>query len=381
MTLTAAPALPAHPPPLIPADVDITGFPYMPLYVDRLLKSKSWLICKRKPELAFFMVNLWMRAWHERPGASLENDDDVLADAARCDPLRWDTYKRDVMRAWVLCSDGRWYHPVCAELVRNAWESRLALQWRRESDRLRKENKLRAEAKLDALPVPTLEQWKAARVPPETAHFPPESLGFPAESSLNREGEGNGREREVKNPGGTPPRPPVKRPLRVRSGKRPPKVVFSAVPSANAHEPRQKVLGLGVPREFKVHEGGKPEAPTTATWNAYRDAFITLKGVEPQKRNKAVNGALWVFVEQLGADAPHVAAWYVAHRHNAHVQAEHCIEMLVKHRASLHTQWKRRRMTTAAEAHAGEVPVAHANVFAEANARLEQRKQEKANGN
>jgi hypothetical protein len=45
----------------------MTIAPYMPLYIQRLQRSKAWLRCKRRPELAFYMVNLWMRAWHEVP--------------------------------------------------------------------------------------------------------------------------------------------------------------------------------------------------------------------------------------------------------------------------------------------------------------------------
>src|SRR5262249_5330401 len=72
------------PPPMVPAEVDLRDFPYMPFEVARLRRSKAWLICKRRPELAFYMLNLWTAAWHERPGGSLEDDDDVLADAAMC---------------------------------------------------------------------------------------------------------------------------------------------------------------------------------------------------------------------------------------------------------------------------------------------------------
>ncbi len=47
------------PPPPIAADVDLTDFQFMPLDVARLRRSKAWLICKRRPELAFYMMNLW----------------------------------------------------------------------------------------------------------------------------------------------------------------------------------------------------------------------------------------------------------------------------------------------------------------------------------
>jgi uncharacterized protein YdaU (DUF1376 family) len=118
------------PEPLVPADVDLRGMPFMPLYIDRLQKSKAWLLCKRRPELAFFLMNLWMRSWQEVPAASLEDDEDVLADAAMVDHKTWSKVRADALRGWVKCSDGRLYHPVVAELAVEAWGQRQAYRER-----------------------------------------------------------------------------------------------------------------------------------------------------------------------------------------------------------------------------------------------------------
>ena len=96
----------------------------MPLQVERLKKSKAWLYAKRRPELGFYMINLWAASWHEVPAASLEDDDDVLADAAMCDLKRWPQVKEKVLHGWVKCSDGRLYHPVVAEKAIEAWEAK-----------------------------------------------------------------------------------------------------------------------------------------------------------------------------------------------------------------------------------------------------------------
>lgn len=110
--------------PLTPADCDLRDFPYMPLDVVRLRRSKAWLLCKRQPELAFYMLNLWGASWHEIPAASLEDDDDVLADAAMCDVKKWRKIKDILLRGWIKCSDGRLYHPVVAEKALIAWSSK-----------------------------------------------------------------------------------------------------------------------------------------------------------------------------------------------------------------------------------------------------------------
>jgi hypothetical protein len=114
------------------------GLTYMPLHIERLQKSKAWLVCKRRPELAFYILNLWMRAWTEEPAGSIENDDDVMSDAAMCPPDKWPKLKEDALRGWVLCSDGRWYHPTVCEIALETWEEQTIERARRALDRERK---------------------------------------------------------------------------------------------------------------------------------------------------------------------------------------------------------------------------------------------------
>lgn len=100
-------------------DLDVQRLPYMPLQIERLRKSKAWLRCKRNPEIAFYMVNLWMRAWHEIPAGSIEDDDDVLADAAMCSPEKWEELKDDILRGWDR-RDGRVWHSTVTEIATDA---------------------------------------------------------------------------------------------------------------------------------------------------------------------------------------------------------------------------------------------------------------------
>lgn len=129
------------PQPLVPAEVDLRDFSWMPIEIHRLRRSKAWLICKRKPELAFYMINLWTASWHDTPAASLEDDDDVLADLAMCDPLKWPKVREQVLRGWVKCGDGRLYHQVVADLARSAWTQKQAQRQRTEAARQAREQK------------------------------------------------------------------------------------------------------------------------------------------------------------------------------------------------------------------------------------------------
>lgn len=127
--------------PLVQPDVDLRDFSWMPVEINRLRRSKAWLICKRKPELAFYMLNLWTASWHDTPAASLEDDDDVLADLAMCEPSKWPKVREQVLRGWIKCDDGRLYHPVVAEMAHGAWQQKQAQRQRTEAARHAREQK------------------------------------------------------------------------------------------------------------------------------------------------------------------------------------------------------------------------------------------------
>ena len=121
------------PDPLTPADCDLRDFPWMPLVITQLIRSKAWRLCKRKPDLAFYMVNLWTASWHELPAASLDDDDELLCDLAMCDPKKWPSVRETVMRNWVRCNDGRIYHPTVAAEAKKSWENKVAQRARTEA--------------------------------------------------------------------------------------------------------------------------------------------------------------------------------------------------------------------------------------------------------
>ena len=112
-------------PPLTPPDCDLRDFGYMPLEIERLRHSSAWRRAKRKPALAFYMVNLWAGAFHEVPAGSIPDDDEAQADLAHCELRRWQRFKPDVLTGWVKCSDGRLYHKVVAEKALEGWIEKL----------------------------------------------------------------------------------------------------------------------------------------------------------------------------------------------------------------------------------------------------------------
>ena len=155
----------ALPEPLTPAEADLQAFGFMPLDVGRLRRSKTWLIAKRRPEIGFYAMNLWMESWHQLPAGSLEPDDDLLADMAMCPPERWAEVRDDVMRGWALCSDGRLYHPVVAEKVNEAWDMRRAHSERARARAARRWSKNNSDISPDAQLIP--EEKEGLSSPPD----------------------------------------------------------------------------------------------------------------------------------------------------------------------------------------------------------------------
>jgi hypothetical protein len=109
------------PEPPVPAEVDLTDFPYMSLDVHRLLKSQTWIEAADNPKVGHALICLWCESWHQIPASSLPDSDRVLARFAMCDAETWAQIKGEVLRGWVKCADGLLYHTVVAEKALEAW--------------------------------------------------------------------------------------------------------------------------------------------------------------------------------------------------------------------------------------------------------------------
>lgn len=195
------------PEPLVPAHVELKDFRYMPLLAQRLRDSK--MVSSVSAEEFRSAVLLWAAAWHQTPAGSLPDDDGELAQLAGYGFMvkAWKKVRKGALRGYIKCSDGRLYHPVAAELVMEAWDTKLNGIWRKECDRLRKENKKRREERRNELPIPTFDEWKSSGMPsdqPELsdgndAFSADRSDGIPTENALKGI-EGKGREeKERKN--------------------------------------------------------------------------------------------------------------------------------------------------------------------------------------
>lgn len=124
--------------PLVPADCDCTDLDGFMLNVERLMASE--LVALSVHEVVAAALFLWCRSWKQVPAASLPDDERVIAAFARLPIAKFRRIRSEVMRGFVKCSDGRFYHKVLAAEALKAWGRKLAFQKRRDTDaeRLRK---------------------------------------------------------------------------------------------------------------------------------------------------------------------------------------------------------------------------------------------------
>lgn len=156
------------PAPLIPSEVDLTDFPFMPLDVRRLRDSD--LASLESPEACWAAVLLWAASWHQIPAGSLPDDDRVLSQLAGFGRVvkEWMRVREGALRSFVKCSDGRLYHPVVVEKAVEAWNGKLRVRWKRDCERIKKYHQ---RHKTEAT-YPLFEEWKAYRAETGSEQWP-----------------------------------------------------------------------------------------------------------------------------------------------------------------------------------------------------------------
>lgn len=203
--------------PLLPSNIDLRDFAYMPLDVVRLRDSDFTALTSAEAFRSGLL--LWCAAWHQVPAGSLPADDRVLSNLAGYGRVvkEWLNIKDEALHGWVLCEDGRYYHPVICEKAQESWAGKQRHHYAKFADRLRKANKKLEESRLPTVEIPALELWIAAGSPAEWPIISAESQsnskevdthsdgnkndssGNPAENPLKGKGEVRDRDRDRDN--------------------------------------------------------------------------------------------------------------------------------------------------------------------------------------
>lgn len=187
----------ALPDPLVPAEVDLRDFAFMPLDVARLRDSE--LASNETPEACWAAVLLWAASWHQVPAASIPNDDRWIAKTAGYAQRgkiakEWPEVRSGALRGWVECRDGRLYHSVVAEKALEAWDSKREQRWKTECARIKKHNDRHGTG----LVRPSFDQWVSQGCPqgqplPVPGDNPPSPRDVPRETHSKGQGEGQGQ--------------------------------------------------------------------------------------------------------------------------------------------------------------------------------------------
>lgn len=332
-----------HPAPFTPPNCDLTDFRFMPLLVGRLRDSD--LAAEQTPEENWAALLLWTTSWHQVPAASLPDVDATIAKWAGYVSqgkvsARWKRIKQGAMRGFILCSDGRWYHPVVADVAREAWAGKLKQRHRTECARIKQHNVRHGTN----VPFPEFDDWIAADCPvglplptaTRTAHpqvapvtrdclAPARSHTHDVTGDKTSKGEEQGeRHEQGSSHSGWVPSPPS------------PQLMAGAGSQVAAQQVARQI------KEGQLIATGEP--PTNAAWRAYAAAFEERYGVEPE-RNKQTNCLLANLLGKVAkADVPEVIAFFVGDLTNRYyVERRHPIDAFCRDYHGIRTQWAQKR--------------------------------------
>ena len=138
----------------------------------------------------------------------------------------------------------------------------------------------------------------------------------------------------------------------------------SAAPSVPALFVEPPLRPTSAPGSTPRTRREKSQAPTSAAWGAYAQAYAERYGTAPVS-NAKINGLMSNLIARLGADeAPGVARFYLSHKHALYVGARHCVDLLVRDCERLRTEWVTGEQGTATGARLTDRTQTTLNAFA-----------------
>jgi hypothetical protein len=252
--------------------------------------------------------------------------------------------------------DGRWYHPVVAELANSAWLQKMQQRYDTEKSRIKQHN-IRHGTKV---PYPVWEEWFAGGcVTGQPLPTTPSVAGdTPAPPPPPVTGDKVGTPPPPVT-GDTPPLSPVTSAPRERERDRDRTPnTFPPAPSAPPPpppDPAPTPTPAPPPKPRRTPAPTTPPAPdedrpTNRAWRAYAAAFAERYGVEPE-RNQQTNGQLATLLRKVTADdVPFVIDFYVRHKTTRYyLDRRHTIDDFVRDYHGIRTHWAQLQAGQAAD--------------------------------
>jgi hypothetical protein len=192
----------AQPAPFTPADCDLRGFEWMPLFGARLFASTFEA---HASDLAFRVaIRLYWECWQQVPAASLPNDDVQLCRLAGLgrDIKTWRKLRADgVLHGFILCTDDRLYHGMLAEEATKAWEGRRKKDQERDHwrDKKRRQRANGSNGHDGDVPrdIERCPQRRPLNVPRDVPRDVPGDVPFSPQTPLSHSVQETGQEREL----------------------------------------------------------------------------------------------------------------------------------------------------------------------------------------
>ena len=361
-----ADAVPHLAEPLTPPDCDLrsSGMVFMPLDVGRMMDSDQFAMATGEEFKA--AMALYAKAWLQVPAASLPNDDRVLAHlAGGYTQRRWRKIKDVALRGWLLCTDGRLYHPVIAEFAHDAWEKSKhtisdATPTRRASSPAERARRYRERQRLAKLagsadaesavtaPVtrdvvtPTVTETVTASV---TQNVTPVTPSFKSETKK----EGECVMENVTRHGVSTVTDVTRDAVTAPQRQLPILQAMPAAPGAYAPSPpplsQTKDAATPSPAPMDAKVKGKHPVLTPGEkhlaeqlWQSYAQAFQSRYDAPPLRDGRA-NYQLASLTRSLGQQAPAVAVHYLQSNHDWYVKKGHDLGTLLADASRVRADW------------------------------------------
>jgi len=267
------------PNPLVPTDCDVQNYPCLPLDIAKFFNDELNVITSDTQWRA--AITVLIKSFHNVPAASIPDNDIFMARFAEFgrDIGSWMKVKDAVLKGWVKCNDGRYYHPAVAEKALEAWLSKIksckrglagsGTRWNKEIDFTDLDEKLNVAAECLKRLNPVSEQLTA---------------GTDTDKSFEKKA--------------------------------------------------RKTKGINPIAESDIQLACK------AVWNKYCEGYIARYGSKPI-RDVKVNTQIKNIVKSLGmSDAPCVIEYYLKDNEAFYIKTYHSIGTFMANSSKLHTQWK-----------------------------------------
>lgn len=170
------------PVPMADSSLNVQGYDYMPLLGARLFASDFYALAVRNPRGGIAGQKLWWTAWQQVPAGSLPANEYSLCTFADfgSDMRSWKRAREVAMHGFILCSDGRYYHPLIVELARKALDIRAKAR----DKKARQRANHAADERQNAADL----REHAANPATDTQHQPIDNAGFASQCPQGRPG-------------------------------------------------------------------------------------------------------------------------------------------------------------------------------------------------